>query len=421
MQELSDLNGPTSFPQACDFVCQTAAGLQHAHSRGLVHRDIKPANLIVDKEGNVKILDFGLALIREDADEFSLAMIFGHDCLGTDDFIPPEQARESFSVDARADIYSLGCTLYFLLSGRVPFPLKTTPEKLRAHLTKTPKPIGELVPTLPREVIAVVEKMMAKNPDDRFQTAAEVQAALQPFAKRSLVPFDFPSMLVERCKDAQRRLTAHKQRRQKMAEASSSSSMARRAALDSSSRRLQAGVDTGVPGETRPGRSAISLFNPLDSFTATQIPRRGSKVRQPGPRSPRAVPDTFSPAYLTTAAGGPPIRLYQPYLVLGRDEECDITFEGAGISGRHCEFRFDGQQWTVSDLGSKNGIQINGQPVESHVIQSGDELTFGKLHRFRFLTATKPTQAPRMTWTAILASLALGAAAAAAWWWVVAR
>ncbi|WP_339911230.1 FHA domain-containing serine/threonine-protein kinase [Symmachiella dynata] len=430
LQEWSDLAGPTPFPQACDFICQAAAGLQHAHSNGLVHRDIKPSNLVVDKSGAVKILDFGLALTRNDEDEFSLAMIFGHDCLGTDDFIPPEQARESYAVDSRADLYSLGCTLYFLLSGRVPFPLKTTPEKLRAHLSKTPQPIGELVPSLPEPVIAAVEKLMAKDPGERFQSAAEVKAALEPFAERKLIPFDFPAILVERCKDAQRRVSALKQRRRKIAEASSSSSMARRMMLDSSNQHLQAGVDTGVPGETRPRRSAVSLVNPLDSYTASKIssnemnaksrPQQGA---QPFPTSkPQSTTSaTFVPAYLTSQAGGRPIKLYQPYLVVGRDEGCDITIDGAGVSGRHCEFRCDGQQWTVTDLGSKNGIQINGQSVQSHAIQSGDELTFGKLQRFRFMTTAQQPQSARITWLAIAASLAVGAAAATAWWWFLAR
>jgi len=265
LQELLGLRGRFSVAQACDFVRQAAKGLQHAHERGLIHRDIKPANLIVDRTGNVKILDFGLALIPEDEDEFSLAMIFGHDCLGTDDFIPPEQIRDSYSVDARADIYSLGCTLYLLLTGHIPYPLKTTKEKLRAHLKKKPVPLKHYLPELPDEIVAIVEKMMAKDPENRYQTAEEVAEALEPYAERKEVLFDFPAILVERCKDAERRLAAHKSQRRKQAESTTASSIARRRLADSSSRRLEAFIDTGVPGETRPRHSAVSLVHPLSS------------------------------------------------------------------------------------------------------------------------------------------------------------
>ncbi len=416
LQELAELRGPIDYQQACDFVCQTAAGLQHSHDRGLVHRDIKPANLLVDKSGCLKILDFGLALIRDDEDEFSLAMIFGHDCLGTDDFIPPEQARESFSVDPRADIYSLGCTLYYLLSGKVPFPLQTTPDKIRAHLTKTPRPIQELVPSLPRQVAAAIEKMMAKNPDDRFQSASEVQAALEPFAKRNLVPFDFAEVLVSRCKDAQRRVTAYKARRQLDAEASSASSAARRRMLDSSSKQLQAAVDTGVPGETRPRRSSISLADPLESMGDDEKPALETSTISTSQRSPAAS----RPAQLVSLDGGPTIHLTRTQMIVGRNRDCDIPISGTGISGHHCEFRFDGEAWVVTDLGSKNGIQINGHETTSQALKPHDQFTIGQLHRFRFEYVRVPRPKRQISWFAIAASLIAGGAAAAIWYWLVA-
>src|SRR5262249_13867763 len=123
LQELAvQMQGPIQFAQACDLIGQVAAGLHHAHESGLVHRDVKPTNILVDETGNAKLLDFGLALLQhgDQEDELSLALIFGQGCVGTDDFISPEQTYNSSTVDRRADIYSLGCTLYFALTGRVP-------------------------------------------------------------------------------------------------------------------------------------------------------------------------------------------------------------------------------------------------------------------------------------------------------------
>ena len=191
-------------------IAQAAEGLHHAHQAGLVHRDIKPANLLVMNDGQAKVLDFGLALLKDDAEsEFSLAMIFGHDCLGTADYISPEQSLHSHDVDARADVYSLGCTLYFILTGQVPFPLNTVAEKLVAQRMKVPPPISTYVSDVPQGVIDLVAKMMAKKPEDRFQTAAEVAEALKPYAKQLPIPFDFQSILVARAREASRRMRAN--------------------------------------------------------------------------------------------------------------------------------------------------------------------------------------------------------------------
>ena len=108
VQELLDLRKSILWQQACDIVVQAARGLQHAHDAGLVHRDVKPSNLLIQQDGNVKILDFGLARLDDDEDEFSLAMISGQDCMGTADYMAPEQTIDSYNIDSRADIYSLG-------------------------------------------------------------------------------------------------------------------------------------------------------------------------------------------------------------------------------------------------------------------------------------------------------------------------
>ncbi|MBI1899697.1 MAG: serine/threonine protein kinase, partial [Planctomycetia bacterium] len=110
--EYIERKGAIPWQQACDFICQVAAGVQQVHASGLIHRDVKPHNLIVTAEGVCKLLDFGLAMVQGDRDDFSLALVFGHDCLGTADYVAPEQTVDSNAIDGRADIYSLGCTLY---------------------------------------------------------------------------------------------------------------------------------------------------------------------------------------------------------------------------------------------------------------------------------------------------------------------
>src|SRR5262245_21499695 len=213
LEELINLQGPIPAAQACDFIWQAAAGLQHAHSAGLVHRDVKPGNLLVDKHGTVKILDFGLALLDGEeaaADEFSLAMIFGHSCLGTADYISPEQSRDSYAVDIRADIYSLGCTLYVALSGKLPYPMASSCQKLEGHRHHQAAPLSQVAKRVPAELIAVVDKMMAKRPEDRYQSMSAVVEALTPFARRQPVEFDFPKILAWRARDARRRFAGQR-------------------------------------------------------------------------------------------------------------------------------------------------------------------------------------------------------------------
>jgi hypothetical protein len=213
MQELIVRQGPLPWPQACSLVAQAAAGLQHAHEKGMVHRDIKPGNVLVKKNGTVKVLDFGLALMEKDEDEFTLAMISGQGCVGTADYISPEQTIDSFAVGPRADIYSLGCTLYCALTGNVPFPGESVPKKLRAHRTKDARPVRDFKPEIPVEVEKIVTRMMARKPDDRFATASEVAAALQPHARQAPASFDFAEVLTQRSEEARQRVNLLRQRR----------------------------------------------------------------------------------------------------------------------------------------------------------------------------------------------------------------
>jgi serine/threonine-protein kinase len=183
LQQTLDRDGRVPFEVAAEYVAQAAAGLQHAHEKGFVHRDIKPANMIRDRFGVVKILDMGLARSASDKDKLTEKLDEGA-VVGTADFIAPEQAINSPNVDSRADIYSLGATLYTLVVGKPPFDGNTT-QKLMQHQLKSAPTLREADASLPVELSDVVARMLKKRAIDRFQTPAEVVAALAPWTARS--------------------------------------------------------------------------------------------------------------------------------------------------------------------------------------------------------------------------------------------
>jgi serine/threonine-protein kinase len=165
--------------KACEYIRQAALGLQHAHEKGLIHRDIKPPNLLLAAQGEViKILDLGLARIQDSTDFMDQpdqpALTQLGVIVGTVDFIAPEQARDSRTVDIRADLYSLGCTFLYLLTGRVPYPGGTPTEKLIKHALD---PLPSML-DVPAAVRGIVLKLMAKKPAERYQTPAELVEAL---------------------------------------------------------------------------------------------------------------------------------------------------------------------------------------------------------------------------------------------------
>jgi serine/threonine protein kinase len=182
--------GPLPVLRACDYVYQTALGLQHVHEMGFVHRDLKPSNLMVTGRGQVKILDMGLArLTLAEGDQTTTDELTRDEApMGTPDYIAPEQAVDSHQVDIRADLYSLGCAFYYLLTGRVPFPGGTQLKKLFKHCWMEPRPVEQLRPDVPPAVAATVRKLMDKRPERRYQTPLEVVEAVSrlfPFAERA--------------------------------------------------------------------------------------------------------------------------------------------------------------------------------------------------------------------------------------------
>lgn len=188
LQQVVEQHGRRAVWEACELVRQAALGLDHAHACGLVHRDVKPSNLLVtvpagtEGAGALKILDLGLVRIDgPDVDARLSTLTQPGVLMGTIDFIAPEQALNPHQADSRADLYSLGCTFYYLLLARVPFPVGSMIEKLDKHRWVAPRAVDRLRTEVPRVVAAVVDKLLAKEPADRYQTAAEVAAALAPY------------------------------------------------------------------------------------------------------------------------------------------------------------------------------------------------------------------------------------------------
>ena len=181
LQTLVDTRGAFSSADACEAIRQAALGLQYAHEHGLIHRDIKPSNLMLTHTGTIKVIDMGLAVIRE---ESTTQLTQTGLVLGTMRYCAPEQFRDASRVDIRADIYSLGCTLYHLLTGKPPYCLrKTLAEVVQAHLHEPFPSLAEALPNAPANLETVLARMTAKDPNARFATPAEVVEALESFAR----------------------------------------------------------------------------------------------------------------------------------------------------------------------------------------------------------------------------------------------
>jgi serine/threonine protein kinase len=166
---------------AVRLVRQVALGLEHAYRKGLIHRDVNPYNILVTRDGTAKLADLGLAIDLAEEDHVTREGA----TVGTFDYVAPEQARHSHAADIRSDIYSLGCTIYHMCAGHVPFPSPSLPEKLFAHQALEPTPLNQLVPGLPDGLADVVDRMMKKSPDER----SAARSGNHGTGRRDQVPF----------------------------------------------------------------------------------------------------------------------------------------------------------------------------------------------------------------------------------------
>jgi eukaryotic-like serine/threonine-protein kinase len=180
LQDMVATSGPMEVTRAAHYIRQAALGLQHLHVLGWVHRNIEPSNILVDRSDVVRILDFGLAAYNDENDR----LIPDRESLGTPDYMSPEQAIEN-SVDIRSDIYSLGATFYFLLTGTAIFGEGTAVQKLLWHQTRQPNAISRFRKDVPEALEAIINRMLAKDRNHRFQTPAMVVEALEAWSGKS--------------------------------------------------------------------------------------------------------------------------------------------------------------------------------------------------------------------------------------------
>ena len=177
--KIAKCEGELPVNEVISYVSQTAVGLKYAHDEGIVHRDIKPHNLLLSSDGTIKILDLGLVSLQHSEDSLEDSLTGQNQIIGTVDYMSPEQAKDVHNVDARADIYSLGCTMFKLLTGKVPYPGKSTIERLLAHRDNPIPSLGDHRDDITELLDRVFQRMVAKDPDDRYQTMDEVIEAFE--------------------------------------------------------------------------------------------------------------------------------------------------------------------------------------------------------------------------------------------------
>ena len=193
LRRLVDRDGPRPVSEAARIFRDVAAGLSHAHERGLIHRDLKPSNIMVTPDGTAKILDLGLAMLVDEIVPEGCRVVGGENYIvGTMDYIAPEQGVNARDVGPRTDLYSLGASLYFTLTGAPPFPGGTSKQKLRWHRTEIPPPVRSINPGVPPELETLVQELMAKRPEDRPVSADAVWERLQPWVPLTAVPIAIP-------------------------------------------------------------------------------------------------------------------------------------------------------------------------------------------------------------------------------------
>jgi hypothetical protein len=286
--------------------------------------------------------------------------------------------------------------------------IDTVPKVIAAHRERSFPPLQELVPDLPDAAARIVARMTAKDPDERFSTAAAVAAALEPFADRRPIDVDVRKILSRRIRKARQRLTASQTGRSQSA-ITRMGSQHGSSVVGSGLQRSASRIDTAVSQDTRPehgsairGTSTAAIASPS---SVAHDALQGELAAAAGPVS--------RPAYLLPAHGTSRICLDKGRVVIGRDADCDVVLSVGKISGKHCELRFEDGCWRMTDLGSKNGVQVNGKGVQDAVLRSGDRLSIAHYEHFQF-QCEDASPGKFRAWMAALATL-LAAAVAALW------
>jgi serine/threonine protein kinase len=293
LQEIVKRHGPLDIYRAAHYIAQAAMGLAHAHQTAqLVHRDIKPGNILVDRNGVVKVLDMGLARFFND-EESLITKKYDENVLGTADYLAPEQALDSHNVDVRADIYSLGATFYFCLTGNTPFNEGTVAQKLIWHQTRQPKPVQSLRGDVPDEMAAIIDRMMAKEPAKRYSNPAEIAQDLVPWTQHPIDPP--PEKEMPRLSPAATGLSSSNALNQGSSAAPGS---APASTPGSGARKWEVGPTSPSPSSNRPAQGSLP--------TAPRIPA-GSAAKVTGPAAtPNPARAKQAPAGATAQAAVPP-------------------------------------------------------------------------------------------------------------------
>ena len=393
LQELVGLAGKLPYGAACDMISQAALGVHEINKLGMVHRDIKPDNILVDRQGQVKVVDFGLTLADRLSydEEFSLSMIFGHDCLGTCDYMAPEQAVDSLHVDPRADVYSLGCTLFAILAARRVYNQPTAAAVIEAHRSHPIPDITRIVPAIPPALADLITRMMAKSPADRPATMLEVVAALAPFAKRKPVPFEYQEIVHDRREKA----------KQRGLQVSLAGSMPSRR---SSAARISTTVNHG-PTKVEHAKPERRTTHPQVGFEDSPA----NSIPAPRPVKRAHVPEEHR--VLLDFENGEQLLIRHTETLIGRANDCQIQLDDPELALHHCRLEFDGGKWILTSVGGVP-LNSNGESRKTTLPRIGDRIELSGRTKFRI-------QRPRMKWPGwvwlVLGLVGLGIVAGLIW------
>jgi serine/threonine protein kinase len=307
----------------CEVARQAALGLAHIHQRGLVHRDIKPSNLLavgasLREAPHVKVADLGAANIKfSDAIDPGTRLTLMGDLLGTPNFVAPEQIQDPHAADHRCDLFSLGCTLFKLLTNGLPWSGATLPDLLKARMNEPPTRVGQLREEVPPRLEQIIHTMLARDPSQRYSSADEIVQDLTEFAGRWASHDRSPQSAVQE--------------------------------------------ETSFPVLRIDRRDAKTSALPGSGRDATEPPARQWRLL-------RVSLQGAADAYL----------LHEPdTVILGRARDCHIRVRDVQVSRQHCQLTWVAGRWRVEDLGSANGTYVNGQPATFCDLQNGDQIRLG--------------------------------------------